>query len=829
LRVPWYGSAALTDEAKLARAAALTDPLALAVLAGAALILGACGSSKRDAPGEPCQVRGGASCSGYCLAAGTYSSCEGGGVCIGPAAELTCAFRCQSNGDCAGHSPATACTYDCQSPSLDGFCVDPGLPARASLLSFPCSVTPPATDGGVAGDGGAPDGPRPSTLGTPCAPVCTLPICVREFIPVGPDTVQITSPAACGAACITSTGSASYCTRFCTSDSDCVGAGMEMRCVTSCARDPSSPVVGLCWSAGQHVFIEASCNSSAPTDGGAGADASNGCQTGADCPSGYCDPMGRCRSTCGNGVRDGMETDADCGGAAGGDGTTCPRCADDRTCAAGADCQSGFCSAAGRCLPPCTNGVKDGAETDVDCGGTAAGASVPTCAACADGKVCATGPDCASRYCAGGRCAPQPATSAVAAGGSHSCVLFAGGQVKCWGSNTYGQLGLGDTSARGDGANEMGHRLPALSLGTGRAVRALSGGSRHTCALLEGGQVKCWGDNSAGQLGLGDTSVRGDGPAEMGDSLPEVALGAGRTATAVAAGGNHTCALLNGGQVKCWGDNFRGQLGLGNTVNRGDGPGEMGDSLPAVDLGTGRAALAIAVGANHTCALLDNGQVKCWGENNAGQTGVLDEEINTARIGDNSGEMGDNLPPIDLGSGPRAVAIEAGANHACALLENRQAKCWGNGGDGQLGLGDGDNRGDDPGELGDALPAVAVGGAGAVLAVAAGSDHTCALLDGGGVKCWGDNLSGRLGIGDTEARGDDAGELGDSLPAIMLGGGQSAASIAVGAAHACALLGGGGVKCWGENISGQLGLGNNQDRGDEPGEMGDNLPAVALW
>ena len=99
----------------------------------------------------------------------------------------------------------------------------------------------------------------------------------------------------------------------------------------------------------------------------------------------------------------------------------------------------------------------------------------------------------------------------------------------------------------------------------------------------------------------------------MGDSLPTVALGTGRTAVAITAGNYHTCALLDDGSVKCWGYNDYGQLGLGDTADRGVGAGEMGDSLPAVALGTGRTAVAITSGSYHTCALLDDASVKCWG------------------------------------------------------------------------------------------------------------------------------------------------------------------------------------------------------------------------
>src|SRR5205823_3943102 len=141
-------------------------------------------------------------------------------------------------------------------------------------------------------------------------------------------------------------------------------------------------------------------------------------------------------------------------------------------------------------------------------------------------------------------------------------------------------------------------------------------------ALLSNGAVKCWGRNDGGQLGLGDTVDRGDGAGEMGDSLPAVDLGTGRTAVAISAGDFFTCALLDNASVKCWGANSEGQLGLGDTSARGDDPGEMGDSLPAVDLGTGRTAVAIDSGNIHTCALLDDTSVKCWGQNLSGQLGL---------------------------------------------------------------------------------------------------------------------------------------------------------------------------------------------------------------
>ncbi|HMQ28687.1 MAG TPA: hypothetical protein PKA98_22055, partial [Acidimicrobiales bacterium] len=200
----------------------------------------------------------------------------------------------------------------------------------------------------------------------------------------------------------------------------------------------------------------------------------------------------------------------------------------------------------------------------------------------------------------------------LTAGAAHTCaIVTTSGQVKCWGENADGRLGLGDTADRGDDAGEMGASLPSVDLGTGRTATALAAGEFHTCALLDNSRVKCWGANFGGQLGLGDTDPRGDGPGEMGDSLPTVDLGAGRTATAITAGRAHTCALLDNATVKCWGLNTGGELGLGDNNHRGDAPGEMGNALPVVSLGSGRTATTITSGYTHTCARLDNATLKC--------------------------------------------------------------------------------------------------------------------------------------------------------------------------------------------------------------------------
>ncbi|MEZ4704431.1 MAG: hypothetical protein R3A11_04455 [Bdellovibrionota bacterium] len=412
----------------------------------------------------------------------------------------------------------------------------------------------------------------------------------------------------------------------------------------------------------------------------------------------------------------------------------------------------------------------------------------------------------------------------VASGDYHSCALSSLGAVKCWGDGAYGQLGLGDKAWRGDDINEMGNNLPTVSLGTGLTAAQLAAGESHTCALLTNGQVKCWGRNYAGQLGLGNTSNRGDNSNEMGDNLSAVSLGTGVTATQIVAGGDHTCALLSNGQVKCWGRNYYGQLGLGDTDNRGDGPNEMGNNLPTVSLGTGLIATQISSGMYHSCALLNNGQVKCWGFNGDGELGLGDSQDR----GDNINEMGDNLSAVSLGTGLTVLQLSTRGYISCVVLSNNKVKCWGLNYQGQLGLGDTDNRGDDSNEMGDNLPTLAFG-KGFATQISVGTDHTCAILTGDKVKCWGTNYSGQLGLGDKSRRGDDINDMGSNLPIVDLGTGVFATQISSGGYHTCTVLNNHRVKCWGYNSSGQLGLGDPNDRGDNINEMGDNLHPVDLF
>ena len=412
------------------------------------------------------------------------------------------------------------------------------------------------------------------------------------------------------------------------------------------------------------------------------------------------------------------------------------------------------------------------------------------------------------------------------AGDAHTCVVLDGGELKCFGANTAGQIGSGGTVALGDATSEMGDALAAVSLGAGRSVRAVSAGNLHTCAVLDNASVKCFGEGDNGRLGYGATTDIGRTTASMGDGLPAVDLGTGRTAKLLATGAAHTCVVLDNDAVKCWGLNDDGQLGLGDTNARGDGAGEMGDALPAVSLGLGAGVrvVAIAAGDAHSCVLLSSGAVQCWGAGGNGRLGSGNENSR----GDEAGEMGASLPNVDLGAGRTAKAISVGAAHTCVIRDLNDVVCWGVGATGRLGTGAEDDIGDGAGEMGAGLTAVPLGAGRTAVAVSAGATHTCAVLNNNTVKCWGGGANGRLGTGNQNDRGDQPDELGDNLAAINLAASRTARAVVAGVAHTCVVLDTWALKCFGLGSSGRLGSGSTSTLGDGANEMGDNLTSVHL-
>ncbi len=377
---------------------------------------------------------------------------------------------------------------------------------------------------------------------------------------------------------------------------------------------------------------------------------------------------------------------------------------------------------------------------------------------------------------AGGDSGPEVITQ-IATGGTMTCVLSQPGTVRCWGNNFAGQLGNGTFGGA------IPRPVSVLRDADGNrleAVRQIALGGDHACALLEEGTVRCWGDNSSGQLGSGVSGGRSPTPVPVRD-FNGVPLGGVQQ---LALGRDHSCALLSTGEVRCWGDNTFKQLG-------GTFLGTSSTALPVSGGGVSDNVRQVALGASHTCALLTDGTVRCWGQNTFGQAG-----------GDVP-EAGATPTPVrdDVGAALADVEqIALGADHSCARVRDGRARCWGLQSGGQLGNGP-----IQPGSTPLAAAVVDANGAelGGVAALHTGGSHTCARHADGSARCWGYNLYGQLGRG----------TQGDSSPLPLSPKDEHSLDlvdvrqVALGASHSCALLGDGSVRCWGYNDAGQLGNG----------------------
>jgi alpha-tubulin suppressor-like RCC1 family protein len=420
----------------------------------------------------------------------------------------------------------------------------------------------------------------------------------------------------------------------------------------------------------------------------------------------------------------------------------------------------------------------------------------------------------------------SPAAGLLDAGGFHSCAVVVTGSVRCWGYGGNGQLGYRDTSPVGD--DETPASVGPVGLG-GHAVRVVAAGDSHTCAILDDGSVRCWGYGADGRLGYGSTNDVLD-PGLAGP----VNLGPGRTATAITAGSAHTCAILDDGTVRCWGFGGAGhqfgdgRLGYGNTSNVGDTPASTPATAGPVNLGPGRTAVAISAGGAHTCAILDNGSVRCWGFAFEGQLGYG----NTMDIGgvyaDYSTQSAvtttpDMAGPVNLGPGRTAIAISAGSDYTCVILDDHTVECWGSGAYGELGYGNTNTVGNTPATIPAAVGPMNLGPGRTALAISAGAAHTCAILDDHSVRCWGQATYGRLGYPTLDSLGNQASILDPStVGAVDLGPGRTAVAISAGGEHTCARLDDGSVRCWGRGTYGRLGYCSNNSVGetDTPGSVG---------
>jgi alpha-tubulin suppressor-like RCC1 family protein len=366
-----------------------------------------------------------------------------------------------------------------------------------------------------------------------------------------------------------------------------------------------------------------------------------------------------------------------------------------------------------------------------------------------------------------------------------------------------------------------------INLGVGRTAKAITVGQQHTCVILDDNNVKCWGANDSGQLGYSDMVNRGNTVGSMA-TLATVNLGTGRTAKAISAALYHTCAILDNNSVKCWGANHKGQLGYDDMVNRGDTAGSMA-ALATVNLGTGRTAKAISAGGNTTCAILDNNSLKCWGDNSIGQLGS--GQLNNA--GSTTGSMA-QIGPINFGTDTNSVkSVSTGYDHVCAIAGGNHVWCWGNGRYGALGR---------ESEVNMSIPGSFLLGStiGDGTAVVAGRNMTCIIKKynfsssvEGPVKCWGRNQYGQLGYGDTTDRGGkrlctiwpyvDC-QFNDIVD-IALGEYLSPKNPSVGfisnggGSSTCVILANNQLQCWGYNNYGQLGYDDILNRGENYWDM----------
>ena len=341
------------------------------------------------------------------------------------------------------------------------------------------------------------------------------------------------------------------------------------------------------------------------------------------------------------------------------------------------------------------------------------------------------------------------------------------------GTDTLTATYSGDANYAADTATATVTVTTAVPLGQsilGPIVNQTVAGAAHTCVLTSQSitqpeTIQCWGSNSHGQLGNGttaDTTVPVVVPVASYTTLntDDAAI------VSLAAGDNHTCALLPAsGLPVCWGANASGQLGNGTTTD---------SSTPVLISNLTNNVSALAAGSAHTCALLDDGTIECWGDNTHGQ------------LGDNS--TSNSPSPVAVSGITGAIAIAASGNHTCALLATGSLECWGQNTNGQLGNG----------STTDSSKPVTVSNLGGTpTAFVLGAAHTCALLSNGSAKCWGSNAGGQLGNGTTT----------DSSTPVSVSSLTSATALTAGASHTCAAVstGGGIVECWGLNASGQLG------------------------
>ncbi|MCA9621902.1 MAG: hypothetical protein KC731_22915 [Myxococcales bacterium] len=385
-----------------------------------------------------------------------------------------------------------------------------------------------------------------------------------------------------------------------------------------------------------------------------------------------------------------------------------------------------------------------------------------------------------------------------------------GGSIVTTSSGGFG--GAGGVGTGGTGVGGFGGTGGTGGGGAPPTLAAVAGGDRHSCAVRTDGQTRCWGKGTNGQLGTGTSD----------SSLTPVSPQGLELASTLNAGNAYSCVALQSGSLSCWGYNFNGVLGNGTTTS----------SLVPISVPGVADVAAVDAGPSHVCAVSNSGQLKCWGEGAKGQLGdgqattssipVTVALANVVGVGagfdhtcavdstktvscwgdDNLGELGDGTAgtqtntPQPVPGISDAVAVATGTNFSCAQHENGTVSCWGYNADGQLGT-----NAQVCGSCYEANSAVVPGVSG-VTQVALGFRHACALLSTGTVSCWGDNASGQLGNGGAPI---------DAPTPVAVTGLTGVVAIGAGNDHTCAVVSDGTVYCWGANGDGQLGNNSTVD------------------
>jgi alpha-tubulin suppressor-like RCC1 family protein len=561
-----------------------------------------------------------------------------------------------------------------------------------------------------------------------------------------------TTPVPPGGACTTDAQCASgYCVDGVCCDSACVGACQD------CALAGFVGTCTSCAAGGEFCDGGGQCQPKLPTG--------SECGSAAQCSSGVCDSAVCCESDCGpggycdsSGTCQPNPTDActvvvcdpgtpGCALAPASDGTSCN---DGNLCTQTDTCVAGACVGANPvvCAPSDACHV---AGTCFALTGLCSDPPAPNGTTCDDGSLCTTGDTCQLGACTGGT--PTICDALDSCHDAGSCDAMTGtcsNPTKADGTPCDVAM-----ACNGGVCEEITAPAPAT------ATSPLAAGSNHVCYVRADGSLVCWGENSSGQLGVGTISPNFTTPRDV--------VGLPAAVVSVDAYTQHTCALLADATMWCWGENGSAQTG-----NQDPSP-PLASPVKALGLGS---VTAVGTGQHHSCAVLADSTVRCWGLNVSDQLGGSSEDTSDV--------------PVEAAGLIGAVAVDLSDTHTCALLDDGGVDCWGSNTYGQCGQATGSTT---------SVPS-SVPGITSASQIAVGDDHTCALVAGGEIKCWGYNGSGRLGNGLTQS----------SATPVTVTGITGATWVSAGLAFSCAVRSDATVACWGHNNASQLGDGTTTNR-----------------